>query len=368
MKKTIWSILIFMTISTFGDKPPEPDGPRLREIVAEKYPENRVCIGGTTGWEKRNSGVGTLLDREFNYVTPENDFKQQVVHSGPGIWNWEKADNWVQHCRRNDQVLRLHSPISPQCSKWTKNDSRTAEELSENLKEFMTALCRRYNKYRHIKWMDVVNETVLPDGSWFGPKSGVTKWENPWPRIGYDESHPLRPPLYIKQAFEISNRYAPNIAQIINQHAGMEEPMWDKIKATVFYLRENGLRVDGIGWQAHIDVGWEKNSLNIRRLKNLIDWAHKNDLSFHITEMNVWLDPENPDYEAQADTFAAALKTLLEKQHGGQVTWNTWNLSDATAWAQNRDKQGCIFFEDMSAKPAYYAIQKVLLDDGVSKP
>ncbi|MBI9019750.1 MAG: endo-1,4-beta-xylanase [Verrucomicrobia bacterium] len=365
MKTFIWNLAICMITltSTFGADTPEPNGPRLRDIVEEHYPDGTVYIGGTTGWEKLPKGDGTLLDREFSYVCPENDFKQHAIHPSPGIWNWSTADQWIQHCLDNGQVLRIHGPISPQCSRWTKEDSRTAEELSKNLDEFMTALSKRYNGYPHVKWMDVVNETVLPSGAWFGPKDGVGEWENPWPKIGFDETHPLRPPLYIKQAFEIANRYAPDIEQIINQHGGMEEKMWDKVKATVRYLRENNLRVDGIGWQAHINVGWEKKSLNIRRLKELIKWAHGNNLSFHVTEMNVWLDPSNPDYEAQADTFAAVLKALLENRQTGQVTWNTWNLSDATAWEENRDKKGCIFFDDMSPKPAYYAIRKTLLEE-----
>ena len=353
--------LMAACLSTFGLEPPEPDGPRLREILERHDPSGSLYMGGTTGWGKRASGAGIILDREFNYACPENDFKQQAIHPAPGIWRWTNADRWAQHCRENGQLLRLHGPISPQCSRWTKDDARTADELSRNLEEFMTALCKRYNGHPAVKWMDVVNETVLPNGSWFGPKPGTGEWENPWPLLGVDESHPLRPPLYIKRAFEIANRHAPDIEQIINQHAGMEEPMWDKVKATVLYLRENNLRVDGIGWQAHINVGWEKEPGNIRRLKNLIEWAHENNLSFHVTEMNVWLDPLNPDYKAQARTFAAVLMTLLKERHSGQVTWNTWNISDATAWSKNRAKRGCIFDEKMEAKPAYYAIQRVLL-------
>lgn len=354
--------LMMALCATALGNPSEPDGPRLRGIVEKQFPNGGVYIGGTTGWKKLKSGDGILLDREFSTVCPENDFKQSTIHPSPTIWNWTAADNWIEHCRENGQLIRIHGPIGPQCSVWTKDDARTAKELSKNLTEFMTALCKRYNGSPQVRWMDVVNETVLPNGSWFGPKDGTDDWENPWPLIGFDEDHPLRPPLYIKQAFEISNRYAPDIRQIINQHGGMEKPMWDKIKATVFYLRGIGLRVDGIGWQAHIDVGWEKQPGNIRRLKNLIIWAHANNLSFHITEMNVWLDPEKPDYEAQARTFAAVLKTLLEQRHTGEVSWNTWNLSDANAWKKERHKRGCIFFEDRSAKPAYYAIQNVLLE------
>jgi len=353
--------LLLLCINAFGELP-EPDGRRLREIVRRRFAKDSFYIGGTTGWEKMGKGPGAILAREFNYACPENDFKQQAIHPSPDIWRWNHADQWVAWCRENDLLLRMHGPISPQCSRWTKDDSRTAEELSQNLDEFMIALCKRYNGNPQVRWMDVVNETVLPNGKWFGPKDGTADWENPWLLMGFDETHPLRPPIYIKRAFEIANRYAPDIQQIINQHGGMEEPMWEKVKATVLYLRESGLRVDGIGWQAHINVKWEDESDNIRRLKKLIDWAHENDLSFHVTEMNVWLDPNDLDYRAQARTFAAVFETLLKKRDSGEITWNTWNISDATAWHQNRDKRGCLFDEKMRAKPAYYAIQEELLN------
>ena len=44
--------------------------------------------------------------------------------------------------------------------------------------EFMTASAIRYNEEPAVKYMDVVNETILPDGSWFGPKPGTNSWEN----------------------------------------------------------------------------------------------------------------------------------------------------------------------------------------------
>ncbi|MCP5537078.1 MAG: endo-1,4-beta-xylanase [Akkermansiaceae bacterium] len=339
-----------------------PSGKRLKDIVAEKYAEGNVYIGGTTGWGKLERGSGIVLDREFSYVTPENDFKQPYIHPSPNKWNWKNSDAWVKRCAGNKQVIRLHGPISPQCSRWAMHDDRTATELQQNLAEFMTALCKRYDHYKHVKWMDVVNETVSTNGEWFGPKPGTDKWENPWPKIGYDESDPLRPPLYIKMAFEIATRQAPNTKLIINQHGSMEKPMWDKVKALVPYLRKHGLRVDGIGWQAHVNVGWEREPGNERRLRELIDWAHANKLSFHVTENNVWLRKDKKDYEAQANTFAAILSILLEKRHTGVVTWNVWNISDGDQWVKTKAWNGCILYDDFKPKPAYYAIQRTLLE------
>ena len=80
--------------------------------------------------------------------------------------------------------------------------------------------------------MDVVNETILPDGSWFGPKPGTNRWENPWLTMGLDENGF---PKYIVKAFEISTKYAPNVKLVYNQNAGMQKPMWDRLKETILY-------------------------------------------------------------------------------------------------------------------------------------
>jgi GH35 family endo-1,4-beta-xylanase len=194
----IFCVSMTLGVDLFAQDPPIPQGKRLRDIVAQQYPKGNLFIGGTTGWRKLSRGSGIVLNKEFSYVTPENDFKQSIIHPKPGVWNWTFADAWIERCAKNNQVLRIHGPISPQCSKWIKDDARTASELKQNLVEYMTALCRRYDKYKHVKWLDVVNETVTPKGAWFGPKTGTSKWENPWPKIGYDKSHPLKPPLYIK--------------------------------------------------------------------------------------------------------------------------------------------------------------------------
>ena len=339
---------------------PLPEGRRLREIVADLYPQGNLFIGGTSTGDLLNTKSGQILLREFSYITPANDFKQSYIHPDPETWKWDVPDNWVKVTSENKQVIRMHSPISPQCSDWARDDSRTAEELQKNLEEYMTELCKRYNQYPQIKWIDVVNETVdKSTGDWFGPKPGTTLWENPWPKIGFDESHPLKTPLYIKRAFEIANKYAPNIKQIINQHGGMETAAWNKIKALVQYLKEKGLRVDGIGFQAHVDVGWEKEGDNMKNLSDLIDWAHANKLEFHITENNVSLKDQNAsNFNEQAETFGAIVKLIRDKSKNGLVTWNLWQIRDCDG--EKSIFNPVMFKADGSAKEAYYKVQGIL--------
>ena len=55
---------------------PIPTGDRLRDIVERNYPDGNVMIGATTSAALFDSGTGRVMDREFSYVTPPNDFKQ----------------------------------------------------------------------------------------------------------------------------------------------------------------------------------------------------------------------------------------------------------------------------------------------------
>ena len=81
----------------------------------------------------------------------------------------------------------------------------------------MTEQCKFYSNYSNIKWLDVVNETINADGTWFGSQPGDDKWENPWVNIGYDNDK-NKTPLYISKAFSIAEKYIPNIKLQINQH------------------------------------------------------------------------------------------------------------------------------------------------------
>jgi GH35 family endo-1,4-beta-xylanase len=347
--------LLFTQPEPSGLEPTVPSGRRLRIIVEDKYPDGSIIIGATTGSWALGTNTGLILDREFSYVTPENDFKQAVIHPDPTSWSWTQSDEWIQHIIDNNQILRMHCPIGPQCSEWAKDDIRTAKELETNLREFLQAVCERYNGTSGFEYMDVVNETVT-QGTWHTDQPG-TDWECPWYKIGQDDDE-NNTPLYIKIAFEIAQQYAPAIKLIYNHH-DCAPASWELIKETIIYLRNNGLRVDGIGWQAHVDDGWVTPE-NLNGLRNMIDWVHNNDLEFHITEASVWLKDGNSQsaLEEQAATYRAIIEVLLEKCSTGKIGWNIWHIDDAHGW--HTEWYPSLFDISYSAKPSYYAIQEAL--------
>ena len=363
MKKinTLLLVITILNTSLLFAQLPEPSGRRLRTIVEDKYLDNSIIIGGTTGSWAFGTNTGLILDREFSYVTPENDFKQFYIHPDLTTWDWEQSDAWIQHIVDNNQILRMHCPIGPQCSAWAKEDNRTAEELEINLREFLQAVCERYNGTPGIEYMDVVNETII-QGAWHTDKPG-TDWECPWYKIGLDNDSNMTP-LYIKIAFEIAQQYAPDIKLIYNHHED-NTASWELIIETIEYLRAKGLRVDGIGWQAHINNGWATTE-KLNGLRTMIDWAHNNNLEFHITEASVWINDNSQTLlEEQAATYRAIIEVLLENRTTGKVAWNTWHIDDGHGW--HTELYPSLFNANYTAKPAYYAIQEAMEDSSLAK-
>ncbi len=382
MKKLFFSIAVifsFIIISCNRDDDPSPsDNPDqpgdtipqeiavwkknpIKKLVNMAFPDGNVHFGMSSHYRLIGKPSGDTAIKEFDYITPANDFKQSYIHPTPGVYQWTRPNGWIQHMHYYHFIMRLHAPISPQCSSWVREDDRTPEELETMLKEYMDTLTSVYCQDPGNKWLDVVNETIdKTNGGWFGPKPGTDKWENPWPIIGYDSSDAnFIVPKYIMMAFGIANSKAPNIKQIINQHGALEPYVWDKMKKLIPYLRERGYRVDGVGWQAHINVGWEKNPGNLDRLDEIVKWAHENNLEFHITEFNVWLRPGHEfDYDEQARTFTAITKVLLDNSSSGVVGINFWHVRPQDTSHPQWD--GTMWRNNLMPKQAYWDMKKLI--------
>lgn len=327
-----------------------------------------LLVGATLNYEELGTIKEELFLKDFNYLTPANAAKQTRIHPTPTEWDWKPIETFIDFARKNDLTVRLHGPISPQASTWVKHDKRTPEELEKMLEEFAMAFAMKFNSEPVVKYMDVVNETIVADGSWFGPKPGTDQWENPWLSMGLDENGY---PLYILKAFEIATKYAPNIKLVYNQNVGMETPMWEKVKETILYLRSKGYRVDGIGWQAHLLLGAKRTDFvdnlddTIKKLSDLIDWAHENKLSFHITELDYLVKDKNElnsERQIQKEVYNKIVRLLMEKSQQGEVTLNLWDLG-VRPKAGVGDFQS-IYDEDFNPTPAYWVIKEALKSSG----
>ena len=330
------------------------------------YSIDSFYVGATFAYSSlnKNSKVEQLFLDEFNYLTPENASKQTRIHPSPGVWNWDRHNEWIDFANKNNLTVRIHGPISPQASKWAKKDNRTKEELILNMEEYFTELCLRINNEPNVKWMDVVNETVLRNGEWFSEKPGDSSWENPWTQIGINSDGF---PIYIIKAFQIAQKYAPNVKLVYNHNGGMERKMWEKVLETIQYLKSKGLRVDGLGWQAHLR---NKNGVGLMRkdldyLSKLIDWCHSNGMSFHVTELNYWLKDEDPNsvdvLNRQSISYMNIVNTLIAKRKSGIITLNHWGLVNKKGPGNFPKNILTIYDKDLNPTKAFYSIKNSLI-------
>ncbi len=316
------TVFSFLTIHSQTDN-------YIKNILEEfNYSTDSFFVGGTINKFQLDTEIEKTFLKEFSYLTPANSFKQTVIHPKPDVWRWDRYNNFINFANENNLTLRVHGPISPQASKWVKDDVRTKEELTLILEEFFTELCKKVNKEPSVRWMDVVNETVLRNGSWFAEKPGTDKWENPWTQIGINDDGF---PKYIVKAFEIANKNATNIKLVYNHNGGMEKVMWEKIMETITYLKSKGLRVDAIGWQAHLRTNSLSNE-DLKYLDFLMDWAHENNLEFHITELNLWVKEEIQNLDSiqniQAELYQKIIDKMISKNNNGVVALNFWGIKD----------------------------------------
>ena len=357
--------------STVIDKDPDPDPnsgkitDSFKKIMSDEYNTDTFKFGATLNFYQFNSNVEDLFLKEFDYVVAENSFKQTTVHPEPDQWNWERVDAFLDFANKNNLQMRVHGPIGPQSSTWAKTDSRTNEELIKNYEEFLTELCKKINNENNVKWMDVVNETIDKNANWTIEKAG-TGYQNPWTQIGENEDGI---PLYIIRSFEIAKEHAPNISLVFNQHQGMQPVMWDKVKETILYLKNKGLRIDGLGWQAHLrdNVILSLNKEQFDYLLSLIDWAHENDLDFHITEIDYRMTgdpPNNSEYERQANGYANIAKALIAKRNNGVVTFNTWGVYDKNEVSDHEYKY--IYDSNLNPKKAVDLLKSSLKNKDIT--
>ena len=330
-------------------------------LIEGEYNLDSFYVGAALNYHQLNTQVENLFLNEFTYSTPENCAKQSYIHPEPDVWNWERFDSYLNFSEKNNIIVRIHGPVSPQASRWAKNDSRTKNELLLNMTEYMTELSKKINEFPSVKWMDVVNETITRSGEWFGEKEGDDKWENPWTQIGLNEDGV---PIYIEEAFQIADSLAPNVSLVFNQHGGMEKIMWDKVKETILYLRSKGFRIDGLGWQGHLK-DWNILSLNrenLDYLSELIDWTHSNGMDFHVTEIDYAIDeipPSETSLIRQANGYANILKVLISKMENGVVTYGTWGMVDKIDH-MGRDQSKFLYDKTYNIKPALLLLRETL--------
>ncbi|MER7891620.1 endo-1,4-beta-xylanase [Micromonospora sp. NPDC094482] len=275
----------------------------------------------------------TILNREFNSVTPENEMKIDATEPQQGQFSYGAADQIVNHARSRGMQVRGHTLAwHSQQPGWMQNMSGSA--LRQAMLNHVTQVATHF-RGKVVAW-DVVNE-AFADGS-----SGARRDSN-LQRTGND---------WIEAAFRAARAADPGAKLCYNDYNTDD---WTHAKTQAVYnlvrdFKQRGVPIDCVGLQSHFNSGSPYPGNYRTTLSNFAALG----VDVQITELDI--------EGAPAATYRNVVQDCLAVSRCTGIT--VWGIRDTDSW---RASQNPLLFTGSGAKkPAYDAVLAAL--NGGSAP
>ncbi|WP_339723059.1 endo-1,4-beta-xylanase [uncultured Paraglaciecola sp.] len=306
-----------------------------------------VAINQNQATNKDQQGAA-IAAQHFSVLTPENDMKWESIEPNENQFTWQGADALISFAARHNQSVIGHTLVwHSQTPDWVFEVSpgvpASRELLLQRMQAHINALAGRY-KGKIVGW-DVVNEALNEDGSLRDSK---------WRQIIGDD--------FIEKAFEFASKAAPNAELYYNDYNLFKPEKRAGAVRIAANLLKKGIRIDGIGEQAHYDLNPPVQQLNdsieafaslglkvmITELDiSVLKFPDESKMgadvslnfalqeSFNPYSMGLPMDVEKKLYDAYASVFEVLLKhhKVIDR-----VTF--WGVTDADSWRNGWPMKG----------------------------
>ena len=374
MKHTglVTAILGSALICSCSGNTAKPAADSLKDAYADAFKIGVAITPGNIDGSQPQSEA--LILKHFNAVSPENCLKSEVVHPTPDTWNFSEADAYVKYAEDHGlwklgHTLCWHNQTPD--FYWYRPDGtpKSREELIETLREHIETVAGRYNG--RIDAWDVVNEIIGEHGEY--REKG---WVKAFGGDGYE---------VVRNAFIFADRYAPQAELYYNDFNVWRKSHVDGIVTMVKRLKSEGIRIDGVGIQAH----WGLNFPKTEYIEHAIDTLASCGVKVLITELDVDVLPltregqiigqsmtepqfQLEEWKSYLDPYSAGMPAEVARQlddryaelmgifykHRNQIDRVTlWGLTDDVSWKNgypvpNRTNYPLLFNRDFTPKPA----------------
>ncbi|MBU2668884.1 endo-1,4-beta-xylanase [Actinoplanes bogorensis] len=331
--------------------PIQTDIPSVRDVVRE-FPVGAAITGAETVTQH-----GELLAKHFGSVTPGNALKWDATEPSEGNFSYAQADPLMSFAKAHGLAVRGHTLVwHNQTPAWvfTGADGQpmtaTAEDkalLLERLETHIRNVAAHYGT--DIGVWDVVNEVIDENQT-----DGLRR--SSWYTVaGLD---------YIRTAFRVAREVAPHAKLFINDYNTNVPAKRDKLYALVAQLLSEGVPIDGVGHQMHINVQWP----TVTETKAMLDKFASLNIEQQITEMDVSIYtgngesfPAPPADRLLQQAYVYRDMFALFRQYPGEITSVTlWGLADDNTWLDTfpvtRKDAPLLFDTRLQAKPAYWGV------------
>lgn len=332
--------------SAEGDAGGGPPG--LRESVARRQ---RLRVGTAVAMAPLadEPTYREVLAREFDYVTPENVMKWDVIEPVEGEFHFEQADELIAFAEEHGQEIKGHNLVwhfaLPTWVKDIDDPDRMREVLVRHVRTEVEHFRGR------VRAWDVVNEAA---------DELTGEYE---PSVFYR----VLGPEYLALAYETAHAADPDAILIYNDWGTeLVGPKFDFALELARSLHERGL-CDEIGFQMHVPltslVTLDQVRTNFRRVAEA-------GLRFNISELDLGLkhEPGNTDAErraSQAERYHDLVAACVDEPACDAVTF--WGFTDKYSWVDMGSFPGAgpgneplLFDEHYERKATWHAVARAL--------
>lgn len=332
----------------------------------------------------RDAASRKLAIRHFNSITAENVMKAEVVNPESGVYDFNAADAFVDFGREHGMFVIGHTLVwHNQTPAFFFTDANgkpnTPPAQIEAMRRHIEAVAGRYTG--RVQAWDVVNEIIGEDGSY--------RADTAWVKAVGDGD------LVVRKAFEFATRYAPDAELYYNDFNAERPEKRDGIVRMAKMLQAHGVRIDGIGIQAH----WGLNYPSLADIEAAIDAYAALGLKVMITELDMDVLPltkegqvigsgllhpqfQLPEFERYLDPYKdglpaevqeqladryAELFALFQRKRDKIARVTLWGVHDGMSWKNdypipNRTNYPLLFDRERKPKPALNAVLRVAHD------
>ena len=339
------------------------------------------CAVNTQIVSGRDNRSAQIILKQFNAVSPENDLKPEVLHPQPDEWNFQAADRYVQFAKDNGlwalgHTLVWHNQTPDFFFNHADGTPKNHDEMVETMRSYIEKVAGHFAG--KVDAWDVVNEIIDNDGSY-----RKTLWTNAFGGDG-DE--------VVRLAFQFAHEYDPNAELYYNDFNVWRPAKRDGIARMVRMLQKNGIKIDGIGIQAHWGLNFPKNeyitaaidtfaTLGVKVMITELDvdvlpitkegqviGKSLQDPLYQLEEFETFLDPYKnglpDDVERLLTNRYAELMRIFYDRRDKIDRVTIWGLHDGMSWKNdypipNRTNYPLLYYRDRTPKPAFDAVLNV---------
>jgi Beta-1,4-xylanase len=361
MKKFLVPILC-LTLFSCSQVQKNVEEPTLKSALKDNF-----YIGTALNLDQiqgKDTASTNIVKKHFNSIVAENCMKSMYMQPEEGVFFFDEADQFVEFGEQNDMFIIGHCLIwHSQAPSWFFTDARgrdvSREVLIERMRNHITTIVSRYKG--RIKGWDVVNESILEDGSWRESKFYTI--------IGED---------FMQLAFQFAQAADPDAELYYNDYNEWHEGKRKAIVNMVKSFQEKGIRIDAIGMQGHFGMEYpsleeyqatidEYTAAGVKVMVTELDMSAlprpRHNVGANIADVDAYRQEVDPYTEGLPESVMAEWTKrfgefftlfLNNQEHITRVTM--WGVTDGDSWKNDFPMRGrtdypLLFDRNYEAKP-----------------